>query len=1750
MVYFIVCAILTIAPHLAAASIFDIFGPAPAAKAVVQGKKPSKPRPVEKAPKAPESKPTFTITKIEPKVKEETIKIYFTDSVTTAALENNLRVFPPVSFEWYNSNISTGNVVTLKGSFRPGQSYMLSLPEDFMSANGKQFVKGVVAFNVPDLPSEIALPEKGTIIERDGRQLLNMNVTNADEVVFRGLQVPALLLPAALEQARSKNVKPWDNVKADLQARLAQVKDAVAGDPDLSPLAADIYEDRDAFITGKEHNKSHIFSMPLEFRHEKEKGSIELVRIDSRKKEQAAEGINQVLCVTDTGISYKVSGSAILVWTTSLRTGKAAPGAPIILFGRDNTAFFAGRTDGNGLLSIQGGTRLKALSLNNPVQGISMREVELKNIVFAAAAPAGDAAFIEVKPTGNISLADVKQSSAVVKDEVLRNGLVFTERGVYRPGETVFFKGTVREYKKSMITPPEGLECRFAIQDPHGDQVYEKKIKLSEFGTASDSFKAEKYMPVGTYTLTMSYGQGVHGKTLTGRTGTPADDGNEGDDGDEGDDGQYRRGRQPKAIEGTENTTFQVQEFQPPRHFTRISFKRTMKDEPGFINIKKTNEYVACTVEGRYYAGGPVKNGRVRWIARKSKTNYERADYPDYSFGYPDEVKGDVLESGESVLDSTGKVEVLMPISGDVVSGMLGIQFEATVVDFDGRAASGSSVYQAESDYLVGISNHPASVKSDDPISLRGVVIDKAGKRVESGTMQVKVMERSGTSFPKRNAAGNVYWEYQEIWRDRLSTEIPIKNGEALFDFDFTWGGRFIVTFAYKTEDGRRYSSGTPFSVDYYGYYYNYNEENNTTTPSERLNLISDKAAYSPGETAKIYFSKRKPFETALVTVERSGVMQSKVITVSPEQKYIELPITDDYYPNVYISVLGTLPRGDFPMYKEEFDSGAPGFVFGAINIDVKRETGGITVTINPKQKKMQSLPGAEVTLDLHCRDIEGRGVASEVAVCVVDESVLALTGFKTPRLDQINRFSGPLSVFTGDIRKELLRQTLYDMLKVVPLTGGDGSEMARLSKKLRSDFSPVAYFNPAVRTDEDGNATVSFKFPDTMTEYRIYAVACDKGSRFGSGEKSAVVVKEFYMEPGLPRFFTKGDKFHFNVSAFNRSDAAGELAFGVEADDRLTVSADNPSLKLGANDNVMAGITGKASKPGRSKLTFTGKLGQLEDAVQVSVPVNSGYIIENDSLFGSFKGNTAITYHFPNGASKISDDDINPEEAQAVLTISGSPFIRLAPALKYLLGYPYGCIEQTSSKVLALSGLRGLIKQGMIPGITVEETDKFLKPGTERLISMQVESGGFSYWPGETSPHPWGSIYATYALTLNMQAGMDVPRDRLNKALDYISQTANGEASGDTTFKAYAAYVLSLNGRFDQALVKNINEALIKQQNREAAVVTWLAVKASGTMTPELKSLARLAFEKTRKSEPAYRGWHDFYAPYRSEALELLAASEILPGERASDDAAKNLMAGMQKGIWTSTSDTGWSLIALGSYFKGAKFGAGPVNGKVLQGGKTIAEFNIKPTESFTVSLDYLNFLREPNVEVSTVQQTSLLYKLSLSYPRMDYAAKGYSKGFEVTKDIKNLDGSDRIRVGDVVEVKVRVTTGNTDNNYLVIDDPLPAGLVAINSALKTEEHIEKSAGAEREDDEAYWWSYWEKDGYYRLVPSYMEMRDDRVLVFRNYLWKGTYQYSYYARAVCEGDFNMPPTKVQLMYQPEKAGYTPAGKIHIEGNR
>jgi hypothetical protein len=600
-----------------------------------------------------------------------------------------------------------------------------------------------------------------------------------------------------------------------------------------------------------------------------------------------------------------------------------------------------------------------------------------------------------------------------------------------------------------------------------------------------------------------------------------------------------------------------------------------------------------------------------------------------------------------------------------------------------------------------------------------------------------------------------------------------------------------------------------------------------------------------------------------------------------------------------------------------------------------------------------------------------------------------------------------------------------------------------------------------------------------------------------------------------------------------------------VGSDRLVSLSPEKLEYPLKDYDRVLLPIRGEAMQPGISDLVFSGKFKDKEDAMEIKVPVKSGYLLWNDVVSGTIRNSARINYTFPEGTSLINWSEINPKEVQVVLTISGSPFIRLSKGLRYLLHYPYGCVEQTSSGVLPLAALRELIKEGLILDTHLTETDKFLKPGVERLLSMQADKGGFGYWPGDIHPHPWGTIYATSALTQAKRAGFEVPPDRMDQAMNYLREAIQNEGRSDDAFRGYASYILALNGKLDESLFREVYRD-IRRMSREGALLVLLAAKI-GNFLPEMEltGMTKAVLEK----EWTTKGNYSFFARYREPAIALIAGSAILKDDALLGKLAQALLNGTNRqGIWTSTSDTGWALVALAEYFKGKSFSQKPVSITLRQAGLPAVMEVIEPLKSFSLDLDSQAFLKRPEVTVLAEANVDLVYMLSLTFPRVDFASKGYAKGFKIQKVIETLDGSKDIKVGDIVKVKLTIESENS-YSFVVVDDPLPAGLVAINSAIKTEERVgpsRRGSDEETEEEDEYW-DYWE-EGFIKFVPSFFEIRDDRVLVFKDETWRGQYQYAYYARAVCEGEFVMPSTKIQLMYEPDTISLTPVEKVVIGG--
>jgi uncharacterized protein YfaS (alpha-2-macroglobulin family) len=1041
-----------------------------------------------------------------------------------------------------------------------------------------------------------------------------------------------------------------------------------------------------------------------------------------------------------------------------------------------------------------------------------------------------------------------------------------------------------------------------------------------------------------------------------------------------------------------------------------------------------------------------------------------------------------MLESGEAILDGQGKTLVTVPLSPEILSGAYALEASAVVVDFDGRAASGSATYQEDPPYLVGIGPHDAETGVGEARTLRLIVLDRDGRRVETGKLVAEVQRQDWVYLRKRNEDGDVYWTSEQVYRKQLSTQVTLNNGEAQFEFDFVLGGEYLLKFRYHGADGAVGISAARIRVRGPSYSWMGDARKQSF---ERLSAAADRKVYAPGDTARIYVNPHRKISSLLMTVERDRVIEVRVLPWSPERKYVEVLLSGRHAPNVYVSLLGVTSRGEFPVYGDGFDDDAPSFLYGVVPLEVRKKPEELHVTVNDGAATLQALPGEEQKLFLSVRDGKGKPAEAEVALAVVDESFLALTGFKTPALEGLARFFVPLTVSTAEMRTRLLLQTPYGFARLSPVTGGDGGESAAAAEsKVRKDFNPVAYFNPAVRTRPDGTAEVSFRLPDTMTAYRVYAVACDKGSGFASVQRELVVTKPFYLEPGLPAFLTKGDRFTLLVSAFNKTREPGKGTFSVGKDEFVRLSGGAASFDLAPLDRILLPAQGEATSPGTARLRFFGTLGAYSDVVEHQLPVNSGLLPWHDVVSGTMKGAEKIRYSFPKGTEKISWKEVRPGEVRAVLTVSGSPFLRMAPGVRYLLHYPYGCVEQTSSGTIPLAALRELIRQGVLPGISLEETDKFLRRGVERLLKMQLPDGSFSYWPGERHVHPWGAIYAMSALTFADQPKALPPTSRIVKSLP------------DPLTLRFRPSPESHTGR---------------------GPLTLLAGKHAGRTAADLPSKVR-ALERSRTKAHRYsaraarRQWRSWqgrnspvigdrnWRPSPGDQPQLLDLDER-PDGLSSPSSIRTSFSGPRDRNSTT----------------GGKPGVAPCPGN--------------PTPSSTRAFS-------PG-EISLSVRKRALPSLP-AFRTLPGRARAGSRSMTITP----IEGGKTVKVGDVVRVDVSFDTGFRNLEYIVLDDPLPAGLMAINSALKTEEQPRGRQEAERG-----YWDYWDGEwGAYRFQPSHFELREDRVLAFRDRIWwGGKFRYSYFARAVLAGEFVLPSTKVQLMYEPDVAGYTPVGKLVIE---
>ncbi|HEU4390272.1 MAG TPA: alpha-2-macroglobulin family protein, partial [Blastocatellia bacterium] len=670
----------------------------------------------------------------------------------------------------------------------------------------------------------------------------------------------------------------------------------------------------------------------------------------------------------------------------------------------------------------------------------------------------------------------------------------------------------------------------------------------------------------------------------------------------------------------------------------------------------------------------------------------------------------------------------------------------------------------------------------------------------------------------------------------------------------------------------------------------------------EKVEMIPSRKEYRPGDTAEILV--QAPFYPAegVVTLRRSGLVKTERFKLDEPSYTLRVPLSETYIPNIHVQVdlVGAAPRGEEPASSSGDKSKPlpkrPAFAVGELNLSIPAVSRQLAVTAIPRVKALD--PGAETMVDVAVNDAAGKGVAgSEVAVVVVDEAVLALTGYKL--IDPLGAFYASRGDDTSDyhLRQNVVLASAEELFR--PLRGGDtgnlsgpwglalgvptgaarDGELARMQRampspppaakpmiadgfiaekkegsaepiRMRTDFNALAVFVPAVPTDANGRAEVKVKVPDNLTRYRIMAVSVAGGKQFGSGESAITARLPLMVRPSAPRFLNFGDRFELPVVVQNQTDEPMEVNVAVRASNAQLTEGAGRRVAVPANDRVEVRFPTTTLRAGTARFQIAGVSGPRADAAEVELPVWTPATTEAFATYGEIDKGAIVQ-------PVKSPPDVVRQFGGLEITESSTQLQALTDAVLYLVAYPYECSEQLSSRILAVSALRDVLAafkaQGLPPTAEIEAA---VKRDVKRLSQMQNGDGGFGFWRRGDESWPYLSIHVAHALQRAKEKNFDVPQEMLDRSKNYLKNIeshypAYYSPECRRALTAYALYVRNRMGDRDAARARRlIAEAGLDKLSLEA--VGWLLPVLSGDAASRTEVAAIRSLLNNRAEETA----------------------------------------------------------------------------------------------------------------------------------------------------------------------------------------------------------------------------------------------------------------------------------------------------------
>lgn len=1284
-------------------------------------------------------------------------------------------------------------------------------------------------------------------------------------------------------------------------------------------------------------------------------------------------------------VTKKVRGT-VHAFATHMNTGKAVSGAKVSLYqGVALTATSQTNADGFAKLSV---------------------DPNGSNQVVAVAALGNERALVTLYSYDN-------------EDRRLRATIV-TDRPIYRPGNTVQYKGIARSVQGTGYAIPASTPVAITIEDADAVVIKRETLQTDEFGGFSGSFEINSEAKTGWFSINAEILGNNYGQSI-------------------------------------EVASYRKPEFE-------INVK---PDKPYFVR----GERITGTVQADYYFGGGVPEAKVN-ISVYRRPHYGEYEefFADYEGGGSGEYIGEInaVTNGEGAAEFSYDTSSIRDPENDYV-----YTFEAFVSDASGRGFDGSGsvrVTRGEFEVSAYSLDYVVSQGEEARISVDTKTFD--GKPLSGINLSVVYgMETWGP-----NGAG-----FEETGR----TQVTSQGGHAEFSVVASKPGYMVFRVAARDQRGNVIVSRPGVYVPGAGDY-------SFGAEATSLSVKMDKREYRLGDTAQAVVIS--PYAAqAWVTVEGSDIYVSRKVNLIKGGNLIDLKVDPRMLPNSDVTV--------------QYVYGAK-FFEGTAQLSVDLTSRRMNVTITPSKPNYQ--PGETATYRIKTTDAAtGKPVVADLAFGLVDESIYAIRADDT---DLVSTFYPVRYSSVG---------TNYSFPEIFL---GDGDKDT-VEFDVRKKFLDTAFWDASVVTDANGEATVSMVLPDNLTTWRATARGLSSGSLAGEGVVKVKAAKPLMVRLGLPRFLTQGDELVI-TSSVNSSKDSTDATLSLSATGVEILDSSRTSVRVTPQSPQTVRWRIKASNAGTATFQVEASAGAAKDAMQASIPVYGlgkavrGYAVGETSAAESIPMDLA---GYVAGSGEL--------EILAASSMAGT----IGASVDYLVGYPYGCIEQTLNRFIpSLIVSKSPLAEALSPEVRAQLPDMVAK-GYARVRAMQNSDGSWGWWGTDAGdPRMTGLALSGYALAASV--GRPPEPESRTRALEWAREFLSQDKYG-SDISSVLALIQGVAANGDQAAAK---AAIAKiRVGLLTSAEDWASVALIGHYSGDAALANRAARElkALAKVNATHASWESGWYGSSGSASATLALATITPADPIVAKGIRYLLDLRRGDAWSSTADTATAILAIARVGKlGDAQGTRTV--RILANGKPVKSATISGAAPaiLKVSVDALQG-GKPQIQA---EGGTVYYTANWKMKANDASVRtGTSKsGLSVSRQYfrlrpRRLESGElrllpsgnpvtSVNAGETVRAVIKIRS-DQDREFMMLEDPLPAGF----------EVMERSS-----DGVAQWdWFYW---------YTGLDIRDDRIVFFMRNLKKGESVLEYTLRAESPGKVTALPGVLSNMYDPDDQASTPAATLEV----